>query len=62
MSSVDANFNSLFAVQPDGYHRARLTAAVKVPHSGDWLKALLITSCSLRMEDDVILVSLLVSV
>ena len=51
MSSVDATFNSLFAAQPDDYHRARLTA-VKAPHSGDWLNALPITSCGLRLEDN----------
>ena len=53
MSSVDAIFNSLFAAQLDDYHRARLTA-VNASHSGDWLHALLITSCCLRMEDDAI--------
>ena len=51
MPSVDATFNSLFAAQPDDYHRARLTA-VKAPHSGDWLNALPISSCGLRLEDD----------
>ena len=53
MPSVDATFNSLFAAQPDDYHRARLTD-VKAPHSGDWLNALPITSCGLRLEDDAI--------
>ena len=53
MPSVDATFNSLFAAQPDDYHRAGLTA-VKAPHSGDWLNALPITSCGLRLEDDAI--------
>ena len=28
MLSVDATFNSLFAAQPDDYHRARLTAVM----------------------------------
>ena len=56
MPSVDATFNSLFAAQPDDYHRARLTA-VKAPHSGDWLNALPITSCGLRLEDDAIRVA-----
>ena len=56
MPSVVVTFNSLFAAQPDDYHRARLTA-VKAPHSGDWLNALPITSCGLRMEDDVIRVA-----
>ena len=56
MPSVNATFNSLFAAQPDDYHRARLTA-VKALHSGDWLKALRITSCDLRIEDDAICVA-----
>ena len=53
MLSVDATFNSLFAAQPDDYHRASL-AVVKAPHSGEWLNALPITSCGLRLEDDAI--------
>ena len=56
MPSVDATFNSLFAAQPDDYHKARLTA-VKAPHSGDWLNALPITSCGFRLEDDAIRVA-----
>ena len=51
MSSVAATFNSSFTAQPDDFLRARLTA-VKAPHGGDWLNALLITSCGLRMKDD----------
>ena len=31
--------------------------AVKAPHSGDWLNALPITSCGLRMEDNAIRVA-----
>ena len=56
MPSVDAIFNSLFAVQPDDYHKARLTV-VKAPHSGDWLNALPITSCGLRLEEEAIRVA-----
>ena len=56
MPSVDATFNSLFAAQPDDHYRTRLTAD-KAPHSGDWLNALPITSCGLRMEDDAIRVA-----
>ena len=56
MLSVVATFNSLFAAQPDDYHRGRLIA-VKAPHSGDWLNALPITSNDLRMEDDAIRVA-----
>ena len=56
MPSIDASFNSLFAAQPDDYHRARLTA-VKATHCHDCLKALPITLCGLRIEDDVIRVA-----
>jgi hypothetical protein len=51
--SVDATFASLFAAQTDDYHRARLIAA-SAPHSGDWLNALPLSSCGLRLEDDAI--------
>ena len=44
-------FNSLFAAQPDNYHKAKLTA-IKAPHNGDWLNVLSITLCGLYMEDD----------
>ena len=56
MPSADAIFNSLYAAQPDDYHRAWIPA-VKAPHSGDWLNALPITSCSFRKEDDAICVA-----
>ena len=56
MPSVDATFNSLFAAQPDDYHRAKLTA-VKALHIGDWLNALSITSWGLCREDDAIRVA-----
>ena len=49
-------YYNICAAQPNDYHRARLTA-VKAPHSGDWLNALPITSCGLRMEDDAIRVA-----
>ena len=57
MSSVDINFNSLFASQPDDYHTARIPA-VKAPNSGDWLNALPITSCGLCIEDYAIRVAI----
>ena len=56
MMSIDTTFNSLLAAQPDDYHRARFPA-VKIPHSGDWLNALPITLCGLRLEDDAIRVA-----
>ena len=46
-SFVETSFNSLFVTRPDDYHKARLTSVV-VPHGGDWLNALPITSYSLR--------------
>ena len=56
MPSVDATFKFLFAAQLDGYHRARLIST-KAPHNSDWLNALPIISCGLRMEDDAIRVA-----
>ena len=40
----------------DSLNLARL-AAVSAPHSGDWLHALPITSCGLRLDDEAIRVS-----
>ena len=56
MSSVDATFNSLFAAQPNDYHRSRFTA-VKAHHSGDWLNVQFSISCGVRMKDDTIRVA-----
>ena len=56
MPSVDVTFISLFAAKPDNYHRAKL-AAVKAPHSGDWLNAPPIISRDLCMEDNAIRVA-----
>ena len=40
----------------DAYNLARLSA-VSAPHSGDWLQALPISSCGLRLDDEAIRVS-----
>lgn len=40
----------------DNYHRACFNAA-SAPHSGDWLQALPITSCGLRLDDEAIRVA-----
>ena len=41
---------------PDSHHRARLLA-VTAPHAGDWLHALPISSCGLRLDDEAIRVA-----
>jgi hypothetical protein len=47
---------TIFNSQPDNYNRARL-AAVSTSHSGDWLFALPISSCGLRLDDEAIRVA-----
>jgi hypothetical protein len=54
--AVDSTFSSLLAAQYDDHGRARLLAA-SAPHSGDWLHALPISSCSLRLDDDAVRVA-----
>jgi hypothetical protein len=51
--SVKASFGSLLASCTDLYNRARLRAAAAA-HSGDWLNALPISSCGLRLDDNAI--------
>jgi hypothetical protein len=55
--SVEATFASLLASQQDDYHKARLLA-VSATHSGDWLFALPISSCGLRLEDDALRIAI----
>jgi len=50
------SFKSLLDAQIEPYNRARLLAAVAA-HSGDWLFALPITSCGLRLSDDAVRVA-----
>ena len=48
---VKGQYGALLSGQPDAYHKARLRAAASA-RSGDWLHALPITSCGLRLSDD----------
>ena len=41
---------------PDRHQQARLLAA-STPHSGDWLHALPISSCGLRLDDEAVRVA-----
>jgi hypothetical protein len=54
--SVDTDKALLLSSAPDLHHRARLLA-VSAPHSGDWLLALPISSCGLRLDDEAIRVA-----
>ena len=47
---------ALLAQASDSHHRARLLA-VTAPHAGDWLHALPISSCGLRLDDETIRVA-----
>jgi len=50
------SFKSLLVTQPEPYHRARLLAA-SAAHSGDWLSAMPISACGLRLTDDAVRVA-----
>ena len=52
-TTVEKTQSSLLSSQTTQYHRARLHAT-SAPHSGDWLHALSISSCSLRLDDEVL--------
>jgi hypothetical protein len=54
--AVDSTLSLLLAAQYDDHGRARLLAA-SAPHSGDWLHALPISSCGLRLDDDAVRVA-----
>jgi hypothetical protein len=54
--SVDATFADLLNSQQDDHNRARLIASA-APHSGDWLHALPISSCGLRLDNEMIRVA-----
>ena len=48
---IEAEFSRLLNSQIDNHHRARLLA-LTAPHSGDWLHALPISTCGLRLSDE----------
>jgi hypothetical protein len=45
-----------FSTQSEPYHHARLLAAAAI-HSGDWLHALPISACGLRLNDEAVRVA-----
>jgi hypothetical protein len=53
---VEHEFAELLQRQNDNYGRARLLAAAS-KHSAEWLHAIPITSCGLRLEDDAVRVA-----
>jgi len=54
--SIDADVAKLMSSLPDRRQQARLLA-VSAPHSGDWLHALPISSCGLRLDNEAIRVA-----
>ena len=56
MTVVATEFDALLSRQTDTYHRARLLAAAS-EHSGDWLHALPISACGLRLDNEAIRVA-----
>jgi hypothetical protein len=54
--NICADLARLRASLPDRHHQARLLA-VSAPHSGDWLHALPISSCGLRLDDEAVRVA-----
>ena len=55
-SQIEADKLHVLSSYIDPYHRARLTA-VMAPHSGDWLFALPVSSCGLRLSNDAVRVA-----
>ena len=53
---IDADKAFILSNAPDSHHRARLFAA-SAPHSGDWLNALPISTCGLRLDNESIRVA-----
>jgi hypothetical protein len=53
---VNHTFQTLLESQATQYHRARLLAA-KAVHSGDWLHAIPISSCGLRLNNEALRVA-----
>ena len=54
--TIEAELSQLMERQKDNYDRARLLAAAS-EHSGDWLHALPISSCGLRLDDEAVRVA-----
>jgi len=54
--SIAADIARLSVSLPDRHNQARLLA-VSAPHSGDWLHALSISSCGLRLDDEAVRVA-----
>jgi hypothetical protein len=55
-STITCARDRLWLANTDQHNRARLLATA-APHSGDWLHALPITACGLRMDDEAIRVA-----
>jgi hypothetical protein len=53
---IAADLARLTLCLPERHHQARLLA-VSAPHSGDWLHALPISSCGLRLDDEAVRVA-----
>ena len=53
---IGSDFSALLTSQPDDYGKARLLAA-STAHCGDWLHALPISSCGLRLDDEAVRVA-----
>ena len=53
---VNHSFKAMLDAQTKPYHRARLLAA-SAAHSGDWLLAMPISACGLRLTDDAVRVA-----
>ena len=53
---IDSDKELILSSAADSHHRATLLAA-SAPHSGDWLHALPISSCGLRLDDESIRVA-----
>jgi len=55
--SIAADLARLNTSLPERHHQAHLLA-VSAPHSSDWLHALPISSCGLRLDDDAVRVAI----
>ena len=53
---IEADKAVVLSGAQDNHHRARLLAA-SAPHSGDWLHALPVSNCGLRLDDETIRVA-----